>query len=428
MKKTFIIMFLFTIMLLLVSCGNRGQQEGQLVIWWPGGSPAERAAIDRAKELYELENPEVVIKIIPQATSNFYMDYQMSLTGSGFPDIAYVDHVYIQQLVYNNSLLNLSEYEVDAIKDKFIDSLWKPNTYEGSVYALPLSANVLTTVYNKTLLEEVLGREFTNEDIPNNFEELLSISAQIVAYNKANGLTGENQYTPYTIPAGNGNESMGAMAFLSYVARLGGSIITEDLKTMLLDKNPAFEAAKKIKQLGDLGYVNPFFEEGRFESGKIAFIEMGPWKIREYERINEQRNIEFGYAPIIKLSDAYGRNSSLGLYSLVVTKKSINAELAVDFIKFITTNDELQLLHNTAQNLMPTTKTAIEDGFYTGEVWEIYKEQLNSNVARPGSPEWAEMERQLSSFVTALLNGTRDPDYVYSLNIVLQMVLDEIYL
>ncbi len=427
MKKTIIILFLIFSTLLLVSCGKTGQVEGELVIWWPGGSPAERAAIDQAKELYEELHPEVTIKIIPQATSNFYMDYLMSLGGNSFPDIAYVDHVYVQQLVYNNALLNLSDYEVENVKDLFIDSLWAPNTYEDNVYALPFSANVLTTVYNKTLLEEVLGREITSDDIPDNYDDLLEISAKIMAYNQEKGLTGENQYTPYTIPAGNENESMGAMAYLSYVSRLGGKIISDDLKTMLLDQEPAFLAAQKIKELGDLNYVNPFFEEGRFESGKIGFIEMGPWKMREYERISEQRNIEFGYAPIIKLDDDLGRNSSLGLYSLVVTKKSINAELAVDFIKFITTNDELQLLHNTAQNLMPATKSALEDEFYDSDTWSIYKEQLNSNVARPGSPEWAEMERQLAGFVTALLNGSREPDYVYSLNIALQMILDEIY-
>src|SRR5690606_24891324 len=122
-------------------------------------------------------------------------------------------------------------------------------------------------------------------------------------------------YTPYTIPAGNNAESMGAMAFLSFVSRSGGKIISDDLKTMLLDQPEALEAAQKIKELGDLGYVNPYFEEGRFESGYIGFIEMGPWKISEYKRISEQRNIEFGYAPIIKLDENKGNESSLGLYS-----------------------------------------------------------------------------------------------------------------
>lgn len=427
MKKIILSIFLILSMLMLAACGSSKQVEGTLRIWWPGGSPAERAAIDRARELYIAENPEVEIEIIPQATSNFYIDYLMSLNGNNFPDIAYVDHVYIQQLVYNNALANLSEYDIESIQPLFIESTWSPNTYEGSVYGLPFSANVLATVYNKTLLEDVLGREIVDSDIPTTFEELKDFGELILQYNEANNKTGNGAYTPYTIPAGNNAESMGAMAFLSFVSRSGGKIISDDLKTMLLDQPEALEAAQKIKELGDLGYVNPYFEEGRFESGYIGFIEMGPWKISEYKRISEQRNIEFGYAPIIKLDENKGNESSLGLYSMVVTDKSINKDLAIDFIKFVATNDELQLLHNTAQNLMPTTKTAMEDDFYSGEIWSVYKEQLNSVVSRPGSPEWAEMERQLASFVTSLLNGTREPEYLYSLNIVLQSTLDEIY-
>ncbi len=427
MKKFIMILALGLLALTLFSCTTGGQKEGQLTVWWPGGSPAERAAIDEAKRLYELENPDVTITIVPQSTSNFYMDYMMSLNGNTFPDIAYVDHVYIQQLVYNGAIANLSDAGLDSIKDTFIDSLWAPNTYEGSLYALPFSANVLVTVYNKTILNNVLGKTVTSDDIPDNFDELLTISEQIKAYNTANNLTGDDAITPYTLPSGTGNNSMGAMAYLSYVARLGGKIISDDLKTMMLNDGPSKEAAELIAELGSLGYSPARFEEGRFESGKVAFIEMGPWKMIEYGRIAENKNIEFGYAPIIKLKENGSRESALGLYSLVVTEKSINKELAIDFIEFITTNDDLQILHNTAQSLMPTTKTALQNEFYTGPVWEIYKEQLNHNVARPGSPEWAEMERQLGDFVTALLNGTRDAEYVASLNYALQRTLDELY-
>lgn len=427
MKKILAMMVIVLLTVSLISCVSGGQKEGQLTVWWPGGSPAERAAIDEAKRLYELENPDVTIRIVPQSTSNFYMDYMMSLNGNDFPDIAYVDHVYIQQLVYNGAIANLSDAGLNRLQSTYLDSLWLPNTYEGELYALPFSANVLVTVYNKTILETVLNRPVTQQDIPNTFDELLLIAEQIKQYNIANNLTGDNAITPYTLPAGTGSTSMGAMAYLSYVARLGGRIISDDLKTMRLNEGPSQQAAQLIAQLGSLGYTPARFEEGRFESGKVGFIEMGPWKIIEYGRIAQNRNIEFGYAPIIKLTETGTRESALGLYSLVVTEKSINKELAIDFIEFITTNDDLQILHNTAQSLMPTTKTAIQNEFYTGPIWDIYKEQLNHIIARPGSPEWAEMERQLGDFVTALLNGTRTPDYVASLNFALQRTLNELY-
>ncbi|QWB95496.1 extracellular solute-binding protein [Mycoplasmatota bacterium] len=427
MKKLLSLITVVSLTFSLVACGGSSKEDGELTVWWPGGSPAERTAIDQAKIDYELENPEVTINIVPQSTSNFYIDYMMSLNGVDYPDIAYVDHVYVQQLVYNGAIANLSDAGLDRLSDTFIESLWAPNTYEDHLYALPFSANVLATVYNKTLIEAVLGREMTDDDVPSTYDDLIAISQKILDYNVSNGLTGDDAYTPYTVPAGNSSQSFSAMAYLSFVKRLGGNIITDDLKTMLLNEDPSREAAELIQYLGQMGYSSATFEEGRFESGKVGFIEMGPWKITEYSRIAENRDFEFGYAPIISLTEGGSRESALGLYSLVVTDKSINKDLAIDFIEYIATSDKYQLLHNTAQNLMPTTNTALEDDFYTGEVWDIYVEQLNHIVARPGSPEWAEMERQLGEFVTALLNGTRDPDYVASLNYALQRTLDELY-
>jgi multiple sugar transport system substrate-binding protein len=426
MKKLMFLAILITTIFVLVACRG-GKNEGELTIWWPGGSPAERAAIDEAKRRYELANPDVTINIVPQSTANFYMDYMMSLNGNDYPDIAYVDHVYVQQLVYNGAIANLSQAGLNRLQSTFLESLWTPNTYNGDLYALPFSANVLVTVYNKTLIETVLGREMLPSDVPNTYQELLQISQQILDYNQANNLTGDNTFTPYTVPAGTGNHSMGAMSFLSYVARLGGQIISDDLRTMMLNDGPSLHAAEKFAELGSLGIAPARFEEGRFESGRVGFIEMGPWKIIEYGRIAENRNIEFGFAPIVQLVEGGSRESALGLYSVVVTDKSINRDLAIDFIEFLTTDDELQLLHNTAQSLMPTTRTAMQDEYYTGPIWEIFVEQLNHIVARPGSPEWAEMERQLGDFVTSLLNGSREPSYVASLNFALQRTLDEIY-
>lgn len=421
------IIIAFTLIVLVGCVGSGSKKEGEIVVWWPGGSEAESAAIYKAKELYEQENEGVTIRIVPQSTTNFYMNYSLSLGGGDYPDVAYVDHVYVQRLMDDGSIANLSDLGFDSLKDTFIDSLWAPNTYEGKLYALPMSANTLVMVYNKTLLETVLAETFTDNHLPKTYDEFKVLAQKILDYNESNNLTGDSQYYPITIPAGTSHESMSSMTFLSYTAREGGKIMSDDLRTATLNSEYGLRAAEKIKELASLGYTTNVFSEGRFEAGLIGFIEMGPWKITEYERIGEARNIEFGYAPLFPFVSGGSNASTLGLYSLVVTEKSINKEIAADFIKFVTTSDELQLLHNTKQNLMPSTKSAIEDEFYNTQVWEIFKDQLNNIVARPGTPIWATIEKDLGEFVTALISGSREPDYLNSLNYVIQQSLDELY-
>jgi fructooligosaccharide transport system substrate-binding protein len=267
----------------------------------------------------------------------------------------------------------------------------------------------------------------TDADIPSNWDEFLALGAKINAYNEANGLTGNDRLYLTTVPAGTGAESMGAMYYLAYSARSGGTLMNSELTEMTLATQANLDAAAKIKQLADLGYTTTTFSESKFETGKVAFIEMGPWKLTDYGRIDEaSEDIEYGYTTVMPFTDGGDISSTLGLYSLVITEKSQKKELAADFIKYVTTDKEVQLAHNTVQNLMPTTKEAIADEFYTGAEWNVFVEQLAHCVARPGSAAWPAIEQYVAEFVTGLVNGTRDVDYVYALQAALTEKLEDL--
>ena len=408
-----------------------GELKGSVKIWWPGGSPTIEAAINKAKAEYEAAHEGVTIEIATQSTADFYSSYTMALMNKdNFPDIAYVDHVFVQRLAYDGLIGNLSDYGADEVKDKFIDSLWSTTQFNGGTYALPMSANVLTVAYNKALLTKVLGKEFTDADMPKNWTEYIAIGKKIEEYNTANNLTGNDKLYLTTVPAGTGNESMGAMFFMSYAARSGGRLMNDNLTAMELATEQNKSAAAKIKQLGDLGYTPTSFSESKFETGKVAFIEMGPWKLIDYSRISaSQKDIcDIRYTNVFPLIDGGQTQGALGLYSLVMTKKTKNAALAADFIKYLTTSDEIQLAHNTVQNLMPTTKTAIANEYYQTAEWSVFINQLNNIVARPGSAAWPAIQRSLAEYVTQLVTGDKNgiPDQLDAIEIQLNEALEDL--
>lgn len=408
-----------------------GELKGSVKIWWPGGSPTIEAAINKAKAEYEAAHEGVTIDIATQSTADFYSSYTMALMNKdNFPDIAYVDHVFVQRLAYDGLIGNLSDYGADEVKDKFIDSLWSTTQFNGGTYALPMSANVLTVAYNKALLTKVLGKEFTDVDMPKNWTEYMAIGKKIEEYNTANNLTGNNKLYLTTVPAGTGNESMGAMFFMSYAARSGGRLMNDNLTAMELATEQNKSAAAKIKQLGDLGYTPTSFSESKFETGNVAFIEMGPWKLIDYSRISASQNdiCDIRYTNVFPLSSGGQTQGALGLYSLVMTKKTKNAALAADFIKYLTTSDEIQLAHNTVQNLMPTTKTAIANEYYQTAEWSVFINQLNNIVARPGSAAWPAIQRSLAEYVTQLVTGDKNgvPDQLDAIEIQLNEALEDL--
>lgn len=399
--------------------------SGNLKIWWPGGSSTTEAAIQNAKTKYEELNPNVTIDIRFQSTPDFYLSYNMALMGNEYPDIAYIDHVYVQRLAYDGAIANLSTLGLNSLKDTYIDSLYGPNLYQNELYALPMSANVLTRVYNKALLEKVYGTDYTADQLPNDWDSYIAVGDKIKEYNTTNNLTGNDQLYLTTVPAGTGAESMGAMYYLGMVGREGGQIMSDDLSEITIATEENFEAARKIKQLGEGGYTTNTFSESKFETGKVAFIEMGPWKLLEYQRM-ETEGIDFEYSTIMPNEEGGPTTSCLGLYSLVLTQKSKNHELAADFMKFLTTDTTVQLEHNTVQYLMPTTKEAIADEYYQDPKWDVFVEQLNNIVARPGSAAWPAIEKNVAEFVTGLINGERDEDYLYSLQAALEERLEDL--
>lgn len=414
-----------------VNNGGSGELKGTVKIWWPGGSPTVEAAIKKAKADYEALHEGVTIDIATQSTADFYSSYTLALMNKdNFPDIAYVDHVFVQRLAYDGLIGNLSKYGADELKDKFIDSLWNTTQFEGGTYALPMSANVLTLAYNKALLSKVFDREFTDADMPTNWDEYMAIGKKIADYNAKNNLSGNDKLYLTTVPAGTGNESMGAMYFMAYSARSGGRLMNDNLTAMDLATEQNKSAAAKIKELGDKGYTTTSFAESKFETGKVAFIEMGPWKLVDYSRINEsQKEIcDIRYASVMPLADGGSSQGALGLYSLVMTKKTKNAALAADFIKFLTTNDEIQLAHNTVQNLMPTTKTALANEYYQTAEWKVFVQQLNNIVARPGSAAWPTIQRTLAEYVTQLVTGDKNgiPDQLDAIEIQLNEALEDL--
>jgi len=415
-------MMAFSVVSFLGGC-NLTRREGEITIWWPG-APVEIASLNRAIELYQAINPDVTFRVSPQNTTNFFMQYMIARQGPNFPDIVFLDSVYIAQLADMGFITNLSEFDDEietVIRPQVVESIWPANTFLGDAFALPVSANVLTLAYNYTLLNRVFqrvhGRAFTDADVPSTWAEKMAICADVLEYNRLQELTAINALIPYTIPAGVAHRSMSAMHFASMSARMGGSIMTEDLQHFTLYSPENVGAAQKIYDLGRNNFAPATFQEGPFEGGRVAFMEIGPWKIDQYQLIYDTLNIDLRFAPLVTLVDGGTRESGLGLFSMATSSGTINEELAVDFMKFFLTNDEVMLLHNAPQNLIPVTYSTIENEHFTqGNAWPVFMEQLNYTVSRPGTYRWSAVENEIGDFITRLLNGTRRPDDLFDLH------------
>lgn len=391
MKKSFLMIILFfTVVIGLFGCGKK-RNANEIVIWWPSGTEMQKLINDAIDE-YKQINPNVTIRVVKKAGLDVYSAYKIAINDNNSrPDIAILDHVYVQALAYENLLANLSKYGSDTdVKSKYPENIYAANVYNGSNYGLPLSANTVVLMYNKNILAEC-----GVTTIPTTYDELIDACKKVES----------KGYTPFAQPI---NNSFVAMEFASYVARVGGSLISDDYKTVKINSTLVRDAIDKWNNLSKYA-SQAEYEEGKFYNGKIAFIEMGSWNLSKVSGTGAL--FECGYAEMVKLSDQYDNYSGLGLYSFVVSEKSKIKKDAYDFIKFLSTDKKFQLGFAKAKDLLPVTNEALNDSYYTNDpALSIYAKQLQKVASRPGTPIWPTMEKQIVNLMFRVVKSSTNEE------------------
>lgn len=386
-KKILLAITIMFSVLLITSCSCKKKTGKEITIWWPSGK-AVQAIMDDAISRYNQTNPDVTIRVVKKAGLDVYDAYKIALNDNNSrPDIAVLDHVYVQALAHEGQLANLSLLGSDSsVKDAFPLTVYTANQYALNTYGLPLSANTVVLMYNKNILNEC-----GVTSIPKTYDELLVACEQI----KSKG------YTPFAQPI---NSTFVAMEFASYVARLGGKLVSDDYKSVLFETPEVRSAIDKWVELSKYA-SQAEYEEGKFYNGKIAFIEMGSWNISKVSGTGSL--FDCGYTEMVSLDSKYPNYSGLGLYSFVVSEKSSNKELAYDFIKFLSTDKQFQLSFAKEKSLLPVTIEALGDKYYTeSPILSVFASQLQKVASRPGTAIWPVMEKQIVNMMYSAVKAT----------------------
>ncbi len=379
----------------LIACAPKektsgGDENKTITVWWPSTNSYMKV-IQNAKEKFEADNPNCTIKIVKKSGLDLYQAYQVALNDDkSRPDIAIIDHVYVQSLANEGQLADLSALGADTeVKELVPENIYNANAYLGKAYALPMSANTVALMYNMTML-----KKSGINNAPTTYSEFLSDLETI-----KNGCT--EAEVAFAQPI---NSTFSAMEFVSYVSRLGGSLVSEDCKTVKIDSTEVKNAIAEWVKLSKFASQNEY-EEGKFYNGKCAFIEMGSWNL---SKINYNA-VELGIKEMLPLMDGGTGYSGLGLYSLAIAKKSSCVNEAYKFAKYLSTDKESQIAFAKAGSLFPVTKEALGDTYYTSDQYlSVYASQLEHVTPRPATPIWPFMEKKLVTLLYRCVTATSE--------------------
>jgi multiple sugar transport system substrate-binding protein len=364
--------------------------SANITLWYPSGTDYNNALTD-AIARFKIDYPNVTFKIVKKAGLDIYQSYLIALNDDNSrPDLAIVDHVYVPNLAFEDQIANVTTLSNgDGVEQAFPANLYSANMYNGSAYGLPLSANTVVLMGNMDILQAA------------------GISAMPTTYtdflNDCKAIKEKTSYTPFAQPI---NDTFCAMGFASYVAREKGQMVSDDYRSVQLTSDNVKKAVYDWTNLSKYASKNEY-EEGKFYDGNIGFIEMGSWNL---SKVTEgQSSFKLGLSEMVTIDPDTPNYSGLGLYSMVIAKKSSVKQAAYLFSKFLSTDKTFQLAFAKVKALLPVAKEALADEYYTKDPYLSYfASQLAKVAPRPGTPVWSTMEQQVVNMLYGAVTATDD--------------------
>ncbi|NUQ69529.1 MAG: extracellular solute-binding protein [Chthonomonadales bacterium] len=327
----------------LVACGpRRGSEskEGELnVALFKGGYGTD--FFEEAAKEYEAAHPGKKIKVWgnprvwEQLRPLFVAGTPPDLTWPGW-GMDYWPLVYEKKVIPLDTYLDGAPYEGrGAWRDTFEPSLLALGQHEGKQYMLPYFFSINGWWYDKALFAK---HGWTP---PKTWSAMLALCGKIKAAGIA-PITYQGKYPYYAI----------AGFLVPWAISHGGMQVFDDCQNLKPGawKSPSMlEAARRIKQLMDLGY----FQKGangmshteaqmEFVTGRAAMIPCGTWLHSEMREQLPKDGFEMTFFLPPALDDGKGDPTAvaIGIEPWVIPTDGKNRALAVDFYKYLTTPEK----------------------------------------------------------------------------------------
>lgn len=361
-----------------------------LTVW---GSQSNESLMLAAVE-YEAKNKNVSVKITNKDKVSLN-DLKIAIASKTAPDIVNMDAVYVGSSGTQGLLEDLNLLGFNNIKSKFVKAAVDSVTYQNKTYAVPFDTNTLALAYNKDVFDAAGAK------VPTNQKELVEAATKIKT---KYGTSLYAMSVPFDDPS---SKSWNSFIFFFYLWRMGGDILSADLKTATFNSAAGVEALQMIIDMKKNGFFAPKNMSDEFYNGQVGMIETGCFVYDNIFGPNKKAN--FGITTLPVLKEGVPAYSGIGVYSYGVTTGSKNKAAAYKFAEYYCSNSNYQLQYCKKNNFVPSLLDAQKDSFYSKPEWKVMLEQLKYCKSRPSVAGWESIEKVIADALITALQGKTSP-------------------
>lgn len=387
--------------LALTGCAAGTPSAGDTVevtVWhyWDG---ANADTFDTMVDEYNSTHEGVEIKTSNVPNADFLTKLRASATSNTLPDIAIGDLVWVPQINEIGTLADLGPLLPADVLSDINPALTSFGNIDGKQVSVPVSANNLAYMYNRTLFEEA---GLDPDSPPATWDELIADGKAILEK------TGKPGYDLFT-QAGDNGEGL-TWNFQVNLWQAGGEFLTDDNSAAAFNTPEGAKALDFWKELIDSG-ISPYAKWGEFEKGQGGSAQEGSWMVGIWA---PDPPFDFDVAKAPYPADGTPATNLGGEQAMVFDNGDATTKAAADFLAWFLEPEQVTSWSETTGMLPVTNSIATSDDYLA---WvddnqprlRPYVEQMADAHARPNTPLYPaisfafakEIEKALSGEVSA---------------------------
>ncbi len=380
------------------SGGDSGQTT-EVTVWhyWDG---TNADTFDEMVDEYNSAHPDVEVSASNVPNADFLTKLRASATSKTLPDIAIGDLVWVPEIEQLGSLVDLTPLLPAETLDDITPALTSFGTIDGKQVSVPVSANNLAYMYNKTLYQEA---GLDPDSPPTTWEELMADGKTILEK------TGKPGYDLFT-EAGDTGEGL-TWNFQVNLWQAGGQFLTEDNSAAAFNTPAGKQALQFWVDLIDSG-VSPYAKWGEFEKGQGGSAQEGSWMVGIWAA---DPPFEFGTAKAPYPKDGTPATNLGGEQAMVFGNSDASSQAAADFLAWFLEPEQVTSW-SEATGMLPVTTSVATGSEYLDWVDQTeprlrpFVEQMADAHARPNTPLYPKISLAFAQQIEKALSGDATVD------------------
>lgn len=369
------------------------------------GSKSEIEILKPIIAEFEKENPDIKVDFvhIPQ---NYFQKLHLLFASNLAPDVLFINNLYLPIYANAGVLEDLSS-SLEINDSPFFDETLEALSYNNKLYAIPRDASNLVIYYNKDLFDKY------NVPYPNKnwtFDDFLKTAQKLTKDTNKDGKT--------DIFGISFEEDL--MFYLPYLMSEGGGVLSDDLKTSIINSPQSKKGLQFYADLRNKYHVAPSGSESAsatmaqlFLNKNLAMQLSGRWLVPKY-----RTDAKFSWDVINFPRGDMGSIVPMDASGWALSKSSKHKIEARKLIKYLSSKSSIEKFTQSGLIVPARIDVANSDIFLNKnklpESANVFIDVIKTSKKTPVSINYKEIQDNLKEKTNYLFNSNKTVDEIFN--------------